>query len=279
MPEPDNFSPVEQFQDVNKRIWNRIIREYFRDISGLEDNLDLTTPREALLKACLHKEDDSLMLTIGRMLLFLNGTTYNRDQFPLIAGQAVEEIDSERHYFPSITLYFREDSLNVEPGYQPLPMEVSWRLMNESTTTITKAKLTTIANSIKSKFGIGQGYLFKKGKKCIRYRNLTQGYDFKMYAYDTNEAKNLIREILSINGHSYDETLVLTGTIEDEAGAFPANPGTQTILGKRKNKPRKRPITNVRFRYAYASIKGYNQPIYLYSKSHYKPDALANDFT
>jgi hypothetical protein len=75
MTEPDNFSPTEQFQDVNKRIWNKLVREYFRDVTTPENNLDLTTPRQALLKACLHKDDDALILTIGRMLLFLHGTT------------------------------------------------------------------------------------------------------------------------------------------------------------------------------------------------------------
>ncbi|NJP21759.1 MAG: hypothetical protein HC763_25245, partial [Hydrococcus sp. CRU_1_1] len=79
MTEPHNFTSTEQFQDVNKRIWNQLIREYFRDVSASDDNLDLTTPRQALLKACLHSEDDSLLLTIGRMNLFLHATTYLTD--------------------------------------------------------------------------------------------------------------------------------------------------------------------------------------------------------
>ncbi len=49
MPEPDNFTPVEQFQYVNKRIWNKLVKEYFRDVKTLESDLDLTTPRQALL--------------------------------------------------------------------------------------------------------------------------------------------------------------------------------------------------------------------------------------
>ncbi len=274
MPEPDNFTPVEQFQDVNKRIWNKLVREYFRDVTTVESNLDLTTPRQALLKACLHKEDDPLLLTIGRMQLFLHGTTYTRDQYPVVAGSLLSEVDASVTYRPKITLFFIEDSEDAEAGYKPVEMEVSWRLINETSATITESDLRSIGNKIKTNFGTGNGRIFKKGRKIVCYRNLLNGYDFKLRSRDLAEGKQLIRDILSMNSHTLDTNLLKLSQTDDEADAYPYNPGTQVILGKRKSKPRRRPLVNVRFKYAYATVHGYNKPIYLYSRSSFIPDAL-----
>lgn len=276
MPEPDNFTPTEQFQDINKKIANKIVREYFRDIVALESDLDLTTSRQALLKACLHREDDSLLLTNSRNQLFSQYTTYTRDQIPIVAGSLLDEIDANITYKPKITLYFKEDEDDVDPGHQPARMEVSWRLVDETTQTITKAKLTTIANKIKTNFGTGSGYLFKKGRKLVIYNKLSQGYKFILRARELSEGKDLIREILSINGHTLDTELLKLSVVDDEMGAFPYNSATETILGKRRNKPRKRPMVNVKFKYAYAIVNGWGKPVYLYTKNYYIPDALVN---
>lgn len=274
MPEPDNFTPTEQFQDVNKRIWNKLIREYFRDVPASDDNLDVTAPRQALLKACLHKEDDSLLLTVGRMQLFLHGTTYLRDQYPVVAGSLLSEVDAAITYRPKITLFFREDASDAEAGYKPVEMETSFRLIDETTQTITESKLRTLGNKIKAQFGTGQGYLFRKGRKMVRYRQRTRGYDFYLRARDLYEGRDLIREVISLNNDTLDPEILKISEVDAEADAFPYNPGFQTILGKRKAKPRRRPMVNVRFRYAYATIHGYNKPVYLYSKYSYIPDAL-----
>ena len=153
-------------------------------------------------------------------------------------------------------------------------METSWRLVDETSTTITKAKLTTIANKIKTNFGSGSGYVFRKGRKLAVYKKPTEGYKFLIRARDETSAKDLIREILSMNGHTLETELLKISEVDNEADAFPYNPGTQNILGKRRSKPRKRPMTNVRFRYAYATIAGWGMPVYLYSKNYYSPDAL-----
>jgi hypothetical protein len=166
------------------------------------------------------------------------------------------------------------DEHHVDPGYQAVDMECSWRLVNETSQTITKAKLTALANKIKTKFGSGNGYVFRKGRKIISYRNKSQGYEFLIRARELEDGRGLIRDILTMNGDSLEPELLRISEVDDETNAFPANPGTQTILGKRRNKPRKRPVTNVRFKYAYAFIDGIGQPIYLYSRNYYLPDAL-----
>ncbi|PSB27468.1 hypothetical protein C7B70_22460 [Chlorogloea sp. CCALA 695] len=277
MPEPDNFTPTEQFQDVNKRIWNKLVREYFRDVSSSESNLDLTAPRQSLLKACLHREDDSLMLTMGRMQLFLHGTTYTRDQFPIVAGSLLDDVDTSVVYRPKITLFFVEDSEDAETGYKPVEMEVSFRLIGETSSTITEAELRSIGTKIKANFGTGSARIFKKGRKLIYYLDRARGYNFLLRARDLAEGKDLIREMLTMNGDTLDTSFLKVSETLDEADAYPYNPGTQVILGKRKSKPRRRPLVNVRFKYAYATVHGYNKPIYLYSKSSFIPDALVQN--
>lgn len=274
MPEPDNFTPTEQLQDVTKRIANKIVREYFKDVVNLENDLDITAPRQALLKACLHKEDDSLLLTVARNQLFSQYTTYTRDQFPIVAGSLLDEIDASITYKPKITLFFQEDADDIEAGYKPVRMETSWRLINETNQTITRTELTAIANKIKTNFGTGNGYVFRKGRKLVYYQKPSMGYQFYILARDLATGKSLIREILSMNGHTLNSKDLKVSEVDDELEAFPYNPGTQTILGKRKPKPRRRPMTNVRFRYAYATIAEWGAPVYLYSRSYYTPNAL-----
>jgi hypothetical protein len=276
MSEPDNFSPTEQFQDVSKKVWNKLIREYFRDVPTNEASLDLTTPRQALLKACLHKEDDALTLTIGRTLLFLHGTTWLRNQYPVVAGTLLDEIDGGVAYRPRVTLYFVEDADDVEAGYSPVEMECSFRLPNETSTTVSKVELTSLANKIKTKFGAGSGYVFKKGRMMIVYRDRAKGYDFRLRAKTLIDGKEFIKDVLSLNNHTYDDTLLRYSQTDNETEAYPYNPGFQTILGKRKNKPRRRPITDVRFRHAYCTVAGIGRPVYLYSKYSYIPDVLVN---
>ena len=80
-----------------------------------------------------------------------------------------------------------------------------------------------------------------------------------------------------MNGDTLDTNNLKISETDDEADAYPYNPGTQLILGKRKSKPRRRPLVNVRFRDAYATVHGYNKPIYLYSRSSFIPDALVQN--
>ncbi len=274
MPEPNNFTPTEQFQDINKKIANKIVREYFKDIVALEADLDLTTSRQALLKACLHKEDDSLMLTIARNQLFDQFTNYSRDRHPIATADLYNELSQENVTRPKVTLFFREDDDDVDSGYQAVEMEVSWRLINETSASITKSELTAIANKIKTKFGSSNGYVFKKGRKIVSYRQKAKGYEFLVRARTLADGKELIKDILTMNGDSIETGLLKLSEVENEADAFPYNPGTQTILGKRHSKVRKRPLVNVRFRYAYASIYGVKRPLYLYSRTHSISDAL-----
>jgi len=60
-------SPTEHFQDSIRRVLNPRIRQHFKDVP-LDD--DLSSDRGHLKLACLHKDKDSIVLTVGRLLFF-----------------------------------------------------------------------------------------------------------------------------------------------------------------------------------------------------------------
>ena len=62
--------PIEQFQLTVKRIYGREIRDWFWDVAQ-DETLDINNnSRHALYQACSHDSTDSLIQTVGRMLLF-----------------------------------------------------------------------------------------------------------------------------------------------------------------------------------------------------------------
>jgi hypothetical protein len=115
-----------------------------------------------------------------------------KNQYPVIAGSLLDEIDAGVSYRPKITLFFTEDAEDAEVGYSPVEMETSFRLSDETSTSITISELTVIANQIKTKFGTGNGYVFRKGRMMIIYRDRAKGYDFRLRARELIDAKNFI---------------------------------------------------------------------------------------
>jgi hypothetical protein len=84
---------------------------------------------------------------------------------------------------------------------------------------------------------------------------------------DKTEGKRIVDKVLDIQGHSPDWKKFNHAENEIPSEAFPIVPGNQTILGKSRKKPRKRPIADVRFQYAVIKIDGLPHPITLVDRS------------
>ena len=95
-------------------------------------------------------------------------------------GMPKGSLDPTRKYKPQIFLYFKEDLDDVEEGYAPVEGKISFRLMNEDSESITRTKLTTIANKIKTEFGQGNGFTWKKGKEYYSYTDKEKGYQLQI---------------------------------------------------------------------------------------------------
>ncbi|CAO5072653.1 hypothetical protein MICAER10613_038560 [Microcystis aeruginosa] len=262
MTTPSNFTEFEHLQSTILRIHNRIVKEEFSDISG--DDLDIAVPRSSLRWACLIKDNDTCDMMIQRFLLFYLTLRKAQDLQQPLYSIPLDDLHASRKFKPQITLYFKEDQNDVEDDSRPTWGEISFRLMNESSTTITQTELNTLANKIKTEFGAANGYVWRKGRKLYSYTEKEKGYQLQLLCRDDSTAKELINKVLDLQNDAPDWKFLKSNIADDENESFPYNPGNHTILGKSRKKPRRRPMVNVRFQSRISHKKCDHHPQKLY---------------
>lgn len=275
MPVSEAFDPVDHLQKVSQKTLNRMVREFFLDQPDLDD-LDITTPRGALKMACSHRPEDSMLVTVQRSLLFHLTVGQIGAAFPAVYGIPCSDFDQTRKYRPQITLYFQEDDDEVEGGYSPVRGEINFRLMSETSETISRAELVRLGQKIKTEFGGAGGYQWRKGKLMASYTDRTKGYKLQLLCRDKAGARALVDKVLDIQGHAVDLENFKVIETENASTAYPTLPPQKTILGKSQRMPRRRPIATVKFRYATASVWGQPRPVMLYDRTGFRREALVS---
>jgi hypothetical protein len=270
---PDGFTSAKHFRQVAMQSYNKIVREAFKDIDeDLPDSIN--TPRASLRTACSVAANDSTVLIASRMMLFYFTLRQAADLQAPIYGIPVGQFHETRRYKPQVCLYFREPLDEVDPDFQPLRAEIKFRLMNETTESISKAKLTTLANKIKSEFGAANGYKWRKGKILCSYNDPEKGYKLQIYAFSATEGKSIINKVLDCQNHSPDWERLTINENDQPSAAYPTLPPNKTIAGQIVRLPRRRPVGNVRFVKATCAIWGLTKPITLIDRSLMSLDAL-----
>jgi hypothetical protein len=264
MPLPDGFNSWEHFQDVVKKVHNKIVREEFAD-AGEDDNI--STPRSSLRQACLIDDNDTADMVIARLLFYYFDLRKARDLQSPIYGVPEESSQVRVAHVPRVFLFFQEDFQDVELGYRPITGEIGVRLIGETPQSLSESKLNSLASRIKNEFANGSGYVWRKGKELYSYVDKNKGYQFKILSRSESEAKELIGKALDINTDSPNWDFLSTSQAINPASKFPTNPGSQTILGKSRKKKRIRPIADVRFQYATLNLQGVSNPIPLVDRS------------
>lgn len=235
----------------SRKVYNPQVLEYFRDID--DDDLEsIQVSRKATRRACLILPGESRLNAIQKQLNFWFLCQRVQDG-PPVYGIPVQEYQQNVKFKPQIQLVFRQDLDAVPDGFRPMEGEISFRLINENSQTITKAKLEAIARDIKREFGAGDGYLWKKGKIKECYFDPVHGIDLRILAISKAEAVEIIQKVVSILGATYDADNL--NNINPDRNSL-NTPPTQIILGESEKKPRWRPTGQVRFRYARALIHG-----------------------
>jgi hypothetical protein len=263
MPLPDNFNSSEHLQSTLIRVFNRIIRDEFSDTG---DEPDLNVPRSSLKQACLLNDDDTNTMMLLRLFLFYFGLGKIKELIPVFYGEPIHEIQASRKYQPKVTLIFKESERDaIDRDSRPSWGEISFRLMNETSETLTKQKLTTLANKIRTEFGTGNGFIWNKGKDMATYIETSRGYDFKLLCRTKEHAKAVVNKVLDIQGHSPNWENFNYKENEAKNTAFPVTPPNIRILGKTKKTPVRRPNVDVIFRRADVHIWGLPEPITLIS--------------
>jgi hypothetical protein len=135
--------------------------------------------------------------------------------------------------------------------------------MDETPTTITQTRVETLATRIKTLFAAPTKFVWHKGKLMVSYTDRERGYQLQLLVRDKAEGKRIIEQILDVQNHTPDWKFMNSDESEEPLEKYPNNPGNQTILGKSYPKPQRRPVVDVKFRYATLAVHGLPKPINL----------------
>lgn len=273
MPNPQPPSPAEHLQDTLRRFYNREVRDWFSDVDV--DDLDINIPRQSLALACRHQDADSALMTISRQLLF----TDVRSRFAMVAqgvGETSFRPSVRRAKHPKLTLYFIEDLNDVDSGYAPVDGQISIRLMDYTSSTITEAVARTHATRTKTAFASGGGFVWKKGKVMCTYSDWPKGYQLQLLCRNEAEGRRVVEQVLDIQNDSPEWSYFNIKENAEPAQAFPTIPSVERIYGDNRKQPRRRPIADVRFQSALLHIAGVANPQVLVDRSGIYPKPLVS---
>lgn len=273
---PDEFSEWEHLQSTIIRVHNRLVREEFSDLGGESWDPDIGSSRGSLRHACTLKDNDTADMLIQRYLLFYFTMRKAKDLQGSIVGIHKDKYDQYYKYRPQITLFFREDNQDVEAGYKPVEGQITLRLEAETSESITETELTSIANRIRSNFGGPTGYIWRKGKDEAIYWDKSKANFFRLYTRNKPDAKELLEKALNIKNDTPNWEHLQYKEPDQPTEKYPTIPPNIRILNKTKKEPRRRPIAEVRFQYAYANLWGKPNSIYLYDRTLSHPEAYVN---
>lgn len=267
MAKKEFFNGYSNMVQVIAQEQNKIVREEFSDVAELDLD-DFDRPRSVLRAACMiDASEKSIMTIVLKMLFFYILLRKARDLQQPYYGIPIGTDEAQRKYKPQIELFFQQDWEDLDDVETRVEGRISFRLMNETATTITKSELTNLAKEIKTKFAIAGGYKWKKGKDMCSYTDRDKGYQLQLLVFNKTGAKDLIKDVLSIQNHTPDWSKMQYKENEAPSEAYPMIRGNKTILGKVYKEPRLRPTETVRFQYAVAKVHGIGKPIPLVDRS------------
>ncbi|MBW4556410.1 MAG: hypothetical protein KME59_10800 [Trichormus sp. ATA11-4-KO1] len=249
MPLPDNFNEWEHLQDT-VRLWhNKAVANWFRN----QEVNDISTPKAALRHACTMKDADTSTMMMIRLWLFEVTAGHAQSLQAPIYGTPVQDIQRNTKFKPQIKLYFREKlGTDVTNRVSPATGEITFRLVNESSSTISRAKAEALARDIKREFA-NPIFVWEKGWYKYTYLDLERGYDLRLLVKSKAEGIRITRQVLQIQGHTFNDDL---GNYVDHDRSYSLNPGTHLVYGRSVQKFVERPRVDLRFRYARLLIHG-----------------------
>lgn len=194
---------TEQLQSFIRSFINRAIKEDFKDIDDIPlEQLDINIPRHAIKLICLHDDNDSLLHTIVRLLiygLFVYLPTV------LIEGYFIPYFWLQENYdfIPQIVFYFVDDPKNRLKKNKPLEAETSIRLpFIDISQSSSKRELERISNKILLEM---RGFKFTKGKIKYSYKDKFKKINMSCFVSDKTEAVSLFKAVLTCFDFIYDD--------------------------------------------------------------------------
>lgn len=255
---PPEFNDVEHFQSVVRNYINREIIQDFSDLGDETWQPTIGTSRASMRVALTHKDDDSLMLTHCRMMLYY--MTYRKAQ-DLQAPTFIDMYDRPYEDFtfrPEVNMYFYKGVYLGNGKYDKFKGKISYKLTHETSETITPAKNRARAERIKNLFASPTRFVWHKGKLKYTYFDTPNGYDFRLLVTSEAEAKRIIEQVLDIENKTPDWDKLTAHTPERQATTTRQ---TKRIYGENREVPRWRPTEQVPFIRATMKIHGIPTPV------------------
>ena len=252
MPNPP--SSFENLQSVYRLTYNRKVREMFRD--DIPDD-SFSTPESQLKNAMLIQGNDSANIMLLRINLF---RMYREEQqIPDVYGIPITSFDETVVYRPQVCLSFLEPLEEARTrNARQKRVRVSFRLMNETSETLTQSNITSLESGIRREFP--DSYVFNTGLIKISYRDKPSGYELILNPSTVNEGKEMINQVLGIRNHVFNDDFM---TVSQSPGRNYKAVPTQRILGESVRMPERRRITKVRLKRAELKIHGLAKDIIL----------------
>ena len=254
---PNNFNEWENLQDLIRKDHNKIVKAYFKN----QPDNDITTPKSRLKHTCIIKDEDTAAMTQLRMWLFEITIGHAQSLQAPLSGIPTQELQRNIKYKPQVKLNFKEpfDSEIHRNGVNQVRGEITFRLINETSETISRAKAEVLARAIKNEFAKPL-FIWEKGWFKCTYLDNDKGYDLRLFVKSRAEGERVIKQVLKIQNHSFDKDFFQY--IEHDK-TFPVNPGTHRVYVSNTKKYRKRPRADLRFSYAQLLVHGRLKPINL----------------
>lgn len=249
MPLPEGFNEWEHLQDMIKRWHNKAVGQWFKN----QAVNDISTPKAALRHACTIKDNDTATMTQIRLWLFEVTAGHAQSLQAPIYGTPAGDYQREVTYKPQVKLFFREKpSQDMLDRASPVTGEITFRLMAETSQTMSRAKAEAMARDIKREF-TNPIFVWEKGWYKYTYKDVEKGYDLRLLVKSKAEGIRVAKAVLAIQGHAFSDD---NQQFIEHDRTYSLNPGTHTVYGRTVKKFVKRPRVDVRFRYAQLLIHG-----------------------
>ena len=124
-----------------RKTYNREVNEFFRDI---DDEIldDINESRKAAKRACLILPKETMISALHKRFNFMYVCQRVQDR-PEIYGMPVQEAQELFKFKPQVQLFFRQDPEAVPAGFRAIEGEISFRIMDKTSTNITEIYLKT----------------------------------------------------------------------------------------------------------------------------------------
>lgn len=253
-PLPNEF---ENLQSVYIRTYNRVVRQGFRD--GIEDD-DFSTPEGQMKRACLIQDNDSALQMLLRINLFYIVRGEAKQLHPPIYEMPISDNEPVMLH-PQVILKFQEDSENRHRRENRIlkNVRVSFRMMDENTSTITQTEIDRLQRNIARLFP--RDYKFKTGRYKVSYLDEVKGYRLILTPYSKAIGERLIEKVLSIRDHNPEWSRLSIS--EQPRRNFNTQEYT-TILNERRRLPKPRSIAECFLKKATLKLHGHLAEIPLY---------------